>query len=367
MKKIIHLASVHNRTDNRVFFKQCIDIARNGYNVNLIVADGFGDEVLYGVKIIDFSFIKSKSRFLRIFLTSPYVALKTLKIRADLYHIHDPELLFYFKLFSIFFGPKKVIFDMHENLSEQIKSKNWIPKFLRGVLSNITKKYEDFNLKNVPVIYAEKSYSKYFPNISQYETILNYPKSIWINSAEEKTINKIPVIGYIGRVGFDRGADLLINSVANINKNNIQLRLQLIGKIPFEITEMSNFKYLVKSNLLDCPGFITNDKAIEYVHKWDIGFCVLKNKPNFIESYPTKIFEYFASGVPVITSNFPLYTQLINDFQGGICIRPESGEDLVEAIYEIINKPNKYKPNFHNGISWDSQLDKLLKFYKKLI
>jgi len=367
MKNIIHLASVHNRTDNRVFYKQCIDIASNGFSVRLIVADGLGNKVLNGVKIIDLSFMQSKSRFLRIFFTSPYVTFKTLRMKADLYHIHDPELLFYFRLFSIFLRPKKVIFDMHENLSEQIKSKNWIPQLLRIPLSYLVKKYEEFNLKNLPVIFAEKSYSNHFPNISKHETVLNYPKSIWINPVQENKINKIPIIGYVGRVGLDRGADILINAVAKINKNNTQLHLQLIGKIPSEVKNMIDFKYLVEKNLIDCPGFITNDKVVKYVHNWDIGFCVLKNNPNFIESYPTKIFEYFASGVPVITSNFPLYSELINNFNGGICVSPESTKDLVEAIYEILNSPDKYKPSFHNEVLWDSQLSKLLKFYKEII
>jgi hypothetical protein len=42
MHKIIHLTSVHGRHEIRTFLKECISLARHGYDVSIIIADGKG-------------------------------------------------------------------------------------------------------------------------------------------------------------------------------------------------------------------------------------------------------------------------------------------------------------------------------------
>jgi hypothetical protein len=51
--RIAHLTSVHPRYDTRIFLKECTSLANAGFEVNLIVADGQGDEKKNGVNIID--------------------------------------------------------------------------------------------------------------------------------------------------------------------------------------------------------------------------------------------------------------------------------------------------------------------------
>jgi len=372
MKTIIHLASVHNRTDNRVFYKQCVDLAANGFMVKLIVADGKGDDLVDDVEVLDFNKFSSNNRLLRLFITSPIVTIKALRLRADLYHIHDPELLFYYFLFSPFFSSKKIVFDMHENLSEQVKSKPWIPSFLRPLLAASIKIYENIVFRHVAVIFAEKSYLKSFPNLKRYETVLNFPKPSWVeekhNKSDVKEVNKEPVIGYVGRVGVDRGADILLGSVVAINKSGRSLRVVLLGNVPQEVYDKSDFNYLKAKGLLDAPGFVDNNRAVEIVQSWDIGFCVLRDLPNFIESYPTKLFEYMAAGVPVITSDFPLYRELIDETGGGICIQPNSEAELTDAILRILDAPNKYYPQIDmTKYGWPGQLSKLAQFYSTIL
>jgi hypothetical protein len=64
MNKVAHLSSAHPRYDIRIFSKMCSSLVRHGYQVNLIVADGKGNELKDDINIIDAG--SSKSRLDRI-------------------------------------------------------------------------------------------------------------------------------------------------------------------------------------------------------------------------------------------------------------------------------------------------------------
>ena len=51
--KVCHLTSAHSRYDTRIFIKQCQSLSKMGFNVNLIVSDGYGNEVKGNVHIYD--------------------------------------------------------------------------------------------------------------------------------------------------------------------------------------------------------------------------------------------------------------------------------------------------------------------------
>src|SRR5699024_2888763 len=115
-KSVVHLTSVHPRFDTRIFFKECQSLALSGYKVSLIVADVFHNETKSGVVIIDVG--KSQDRLDRIINVTRRVYSQALSLDADVYHVHDPELLpCALKLKR---KGKIVVFDSHEDVSKQL-------------------------------------------------------------------------------------------------------------------------------------------------------------------------------------------------------------------------------------------------------
>ncbi|MDD3741313.1 MAG: hypothetical protein PHH30_08725 [Bacteroidales bacterium] len=51
--KICHITTAHPRYDVRIFHKECISLAEEFSDVNLIVADDKGFEIINGVNIHD--------------------------------------------------------------------------------------------------------------------------------------------------------------------------------------------------------------------------------------------------------------------------------------------------------------------------
>src|SRR5690242_12790488 len=89
--KAVHLTSVHPRYDTRIFLKECRSLAAAGHNVTLVVADGNGSEERDGVHILDVG--KPRGRASRMLQTVNAVYQAAVKLRANVYHLHDPELL----------------------------------------------------------------------------------------------------------------------------------------------------------------------------------------------------------------------------------------------------------------------------------
>ena len=89
--KVCHLSSVHPRRDTRIFMKMCASLANYGYVTFLIVADGMGIEECNGVYIYDIG--QSKGRVDRILRAPKRIYKEAIRLDADIYHLHDPELI----------------------------------------------------------------------------------------------------------------------------------------------------------------------------------------------------------------------------------------------------------------------------------
>ena len=90
LKKIVHLTSVHRPLDVRIFEKQCKSLAASGYDVVLIAVHD-RDEVRDGVQIK--ALPRPRGQIWRMTMTAWQAFREAWRQRADLYQIHDPELL----------------------------------------------------------------------------------------------------------------------------------------------------------------------------------------------------------------------------------------------------------------------------------
>ena len=123
--KVCHLTSVHPIDDVRIFVKECTSLAAYGFDVTLIACgDTAFEDTKNGVKRISLC-IPVNNRLQRMIKRPKAVYKRALEVNADIYHFHDPELLPIGKKLKK--KGKKVVYDVHEDLPNDILVKEWIP------------------------------------------------------------------------------------------------------------------------------------------------------------------------------------------------------------------------------------------------
>ena len=368
--KITHLSSVHFRYDTRIFLKMCSSLSQSGYNTSLIVADGKGNEIKNGISILDVG-MPNGGRLSRMTKTTNQVFKKAKELDSSIYHIHDPELIpTGLKLKKL---GKKVIFDVHENIALQIKDKKFIPFFLRSIISMIYRKYEISVLKKFDaLILAEQSYLNYYSNLNtKTQVVLNMPDLNLLKNFKSIDRKKNEIF-YIGGISNLRGFDVTIDAIKILKEKFPDIMMHYIGPYSSKLVNSADI-YKIENNI-KFYGSMPLEKGLEYSRGSKIGISILKPIKNYTESFSTKIFEYMAVGLPVVTSNFKLYKNIIEKYKCGICVNPLNFKEIADAIEYIIKNPITAKQMGLNGIkateemfNWEKEKKKMINLYKNLI
>ncbi|MEJ2407235.1 MAG: glycosyltransferase [Candidatus Thiodiazotropha sp.] len=368
-RKIVHLTSVHVPFDTRIFEKMCASAHAAGMQV-VLVARHDGNDVIDGITLRGVKL--PSSRPLRALFGGLKVCIAGYRENGDIYQIHDPELLPWSLVLRLL--GKKIIYDMHENVPKAITTKHWIPVPVRRFVSGAWKLLEHMMLWRMPVIFAEESYSVDYTWVKNKRVIMNMPKLDDLASIEEPK-RDVFTVGYLGAIAPERGSITMLKAVADMQQQGKRVGLLAIGRMSVEHEkQLRTFTRNRKTMNIGIEGFMRPTLAWRKMATCHAGLAMLSPIPNYLESYPTKIFEYMALGLPVIVSDFPLYRRVVETGRCGLCVVPDDVEKLKEAIAWLMEHPEEASLMGQRGrelvqkkYNWKSEEQKLLEFYRVLL
>ena len=337
--KVCHVTSVHPRHDIRICEKECVSLAKRGYDTYLVVNDGNANEEYKGIHILSTG-IMDTGRVGRIINAPKRVLELALSVDADVYQLHDPELLLISdKLMN---AGKKVVFDAHEDTEKQIENKYWIPTFIRLLVG--------------------KLYGWY--------SIGKFRRMTALISVTPSIVNKLKK--YNSNVFFAGGI------LEQWCHDNIIEAVKKVDGIMYQYAGRGRKEYLarlqgIKANYL---GLLSHEDVMETYKDAVAGMVLLKSDTQVGKDGTlgnTKIFEVMEAGRPVICSDLKLWREIIEKYNCGICVNPEDIASISDAIRYLAEHPDEGDSMGRNGkkaveeeFNWATQEKELYAFYEKI-
>jgi glycosyltransferase involved in cell wall biosynthesis len=367
--RIAQLTSVHHLFDNRIFEKECGTLAASGYEV-FLVGRHPRDETIDGVNILGVP--EPKNRFMRVLVTAFQVFRRARALDADIYHFHDPELIPWGIVLRIMGKP--VVYDVHEDFVTGLALVPYWPRVMGEVMGRLYGLLEAASKSFFHIVVAERYYARRLKNST---FVLNYPKTERFDAIAG--LNREPPaqghtrLIYTGVLGFNRGAV----TYAELARELDNAETLVIGRIHAEVggAMRATCPDETRLKLVGVGQQVPYDTIIKaYKEPWTAALALFHDTPFSREKEITKFFEYMAAGIPIVASDFPVWKELIEGNGVGICVNPDSLEEIKKAVIWLRDNPDEARAMGERGrqavaekYNWQSQAQNLFELYDSIL
>ena len=244
----------------------------------------------------------------------------------DLVVVHDPELV----MTAAGMGLTNLVWDVHEDPAAALHVKWWMPAWLRRPGSVAWRRVERMAERRYRLFLAEYAYQERFRRWHPVvRNTVRVPQGL-APAGDDR-------VSYLGSVTMSRGCDTMITVGRELRwRTDGAIRLEVIGEAADGETRRA-LERAAAAGDLTWSGFIRSDLALARVSGSLAGLCLLNDLPNFRNSLPTKIIEYAALGVPVITTPLPLAAKLVSDDHVGLVVPWQDPHAVVDAVLRLRN------------------------------
>jgi glycosyltransferase involved in cell wall biosynthesis len=366
--RIVHMTSVHAWHDPRILHKECRTLARAGHDVHLVAPSR--DGAAPAVDGITVHLVPlPPSRLRRAVATVASILRTAASLRADVYHFHDPEFLVWAPLLRLV-TRRPVIYDAHEDLREAVKSKGWIPAAIRPWLGWFVGLVEEKLSHIVHVVTATPQIAARFPRHPSCTVVRNFPL---LAEFPEHGAPRAPAasghVVYVGGVSRPRGA---VEMIAALEHAREEITLSLAGawesgELRRECGRLSGWRCVRER------GFLGRKEVAALLGDSQVGLVLLHPLPRYLESYPVKLFEYMAAGLPVLASDFPLWRSLIGGFDCARFVDPQDVRAIAAALDWFATHPREAAAMGERGrravvehFTWENEGRRLVALYERM-
>ncbi len=246
---------------------------------------------------------------------------------------------------------KKFILDIQDLWTEAAVSFGYAKK--DGILTKLTKKFEIHSWNKADLIIANSvltcdiikewvdnpSKVKYFP----FNVDLNTFRKLDSTESEKRIV-------YIGNFGVAQDLQVFIKSLPIIVKKIPDLTIRLYGGGDCE----EEIKKLAKD--LDIESHVTffnpipRDMIPVVLSESTLGIVPLANNKSLRYAIPTKTFEYFACGLPVVAyGSSNELRRIIDESKGGVYADQNDPTAIANQIIKLITNKEELKSCSFNG------------------
>jgi glycosyltransferase involved in cell wall biosynthesis len=289
----------------------------------------------------------------------PLVALRQV-VKHDLVICHLPQLEAFILLFwAKLLGKPSIIIhhcefgDAPGLFNKLIKYLTYLPHYFAYLLVD-------------EIIAYTQDYAQYSIFLSRFQQKITYVLPPVVIEKKDKQeikglkdkyqLNKqTKVIGFVGRIGWEKGIDLLLNTIPQLKKELNDFKIILVGPYQDVIGDKTYFalEQLIEkyNDRVILTGRVDHENLVNYYHLFD---CLVLPSTNNLETFGIVQPEAMLTGCPVVASNLPGVRVPVRKTKMGEITPIGNTKDLGKKIIQVVKHKNKYlqhQPTAHKLFS----------------
>jgi glycosyltransferase involved in cell wall biosynthesis len=372
--RICHITTLHRADDARIFHRMCRGLAKRGCSVVVVGPAVPVDDPLVRMSPWN-TRIKQSGRIKRIGL-----ALRAaLAERAEIYHFHDLELISLGLALKVLSPGSAVVYDVHEDYPAMMMEKHWLPKGVRPLMASAVRVAQlAASLCLDGIVTADPGVEGDFRAVAAKRKIVYY--NFPVLSVFEPRLPELPVtkadLVYIGGMSERAGTFVLLDALVELAAQGIRPSVRLAGYTDGEVGWQALEKGIQDRGLrteVELRGRMPHSEVPAWIRSGRIGLVTLQPIEKFLKNIPSKMFEYWACGLPVIGSDLPPIARFLSDGSNGVLFSASNPKDLARAIRFLLERPEEAAAMGRSGQQlvhekWnsDQQVDQLIHFYERI-
>lgn len=366
--RVCHVTSAHPPLDVRIFHRECRSLARAGYDVTIVAPADFRQLLQDGVRISGLPTVSSRRQR---FMAWVHIVRRLRRLRPDIVHFHDPELLLCAQLFR----PARLIYDCHEYVAESILTRPWIPPALRRPLAWLIGVLEPLLARQADaVVIASPGQAGRFQGVELPLTLLhNFP---FLAPTPLPRRSDGSTLIHVGAHAEVRGTRDMIEAMVRVRSRVPGARLLLVGPFnhrPYE----AEMRRLIKERGLDeavqLVGPLPYPKVARWLAQADVGLIPSRRTAQYEHALPSKLFDYMMAALPVVSVDLSETRRFVSQAQCGLLVEPGDREALAEAIVTLLLDADMRttmgaagRRAYETRFNWGCEERKLLDLYQQV-
>jgi len=158
------------------------------------------------------------------------------------------------------------------------------------------------------------------------------------------------IVLYAGIHGVAQGLDSVLR-VAQMLADETKIHFVFIGEGPLK-KRMGKFAKDRNINNVEFLPEVSNQEIPKYISLADVCLVPLKKKAIFRGALPSKIFDCWACGKPLILSVDGEARTELENAKGGIYVEPENSQQMERAIRYLYHHPDEKEKMGKNGLAY---------------
>lgn len=303
--RVLVVTVVHDPEDARIRYRQIPALLAAGHRVVYAAPfSAFHREPPEGVRGVDLPRAQGRRRLRAVLAARRLIARAG--PAADVVLVHDPELTL--AAAGLRRRVPTLVWDVHEDTAAALSMRAWVPGPLRPLLARAVRLTERFAEARYDLLLAEHGYQRRFRK--QHPVV---PNTVPVPHQKPPPPGDKRVV-YLGKITRARGGAELIE----LAKRLPDLEVEIIGPAEPEIAP--EIEHAAHDGLLTWTGFVPNATALDRLYGALAGISLLHDEPNYSHSPPTKLMEYMAYGLPVVTTANPASRELVEEAGAGVVV-----------------------------------------------